>query len=101
MENNKKDFTIEELEKQYAEVGEQYKTLGEQIKQKKQEKEDKRKAQLTLEKEARKKEVDEAYENYLKLVCAYISDYGVYVRETDTIDGLIDSICNKKSWWCF
>lgn len=78
MKNENKDFTIEELEKQYNVAAEHCKLLGEQLKQKKQDEEDRRKAQLALEKETRKKEVDMAFNNYEKLLKTYINDYGAY-----------------------
>ena len=88
-----KDLTIEELEKQYAEITEQYKTIGEQLQQKKQDEEDRRKAQLALEQEKRKKEVDEALDKYYALLDAYIKDYGRYSTKR-VKDGLADSF-----WW--
>ena len=75
---NKKDFTIEELKKMYEDSLKESNTLGEMLKQKEQEEEDRKRAQLALEKENRKKEVDEALEKYSKLVKAYIEDYGTY-----------------------
>ena len=75
---NKKDFTIEELVQAYEETKVKAEALQEKIKQAKQEEEDRRKAELALEKESRKKEVDEALDNYSKLLKAYVEDYGPY-----------------------
>ena len=80
---SKKDFTIEELRKMYEDSLKESDTLGEMLKKKEQEEADRKKAQLALEKEARKKEVDEAFENYNKLLKAYIEDYGSYSTTTD------------------
>lgn len=74
----KKDFTLEELEKQYNEAAENYKNASEAYIAKKKEEDDKKKAALALEKEARKKEIEEAEEHYHALIAAYIKDYGSY-----------------------
>ena len=73
---NKKDFTIEELKKMYEDATKECETIGEMLKQKEKDEEDKKKAQLTLEKENRKKELNEAREHYNTLLEAYIKDYG-------------------------
>ena len=80
---NKKDYTNEELQKAVEEAKKNYEMLNEQLTIAKQEEEDRRKAQLALEKEARTKEVDEAYDNYVSLLNKYVEDYGSYsiVRE--------------------
>ena len=80
MEKNE-ELTVEEMEKQYAEMLEQCGNLCEQIKQKKQDEADRRKAELVLQKESRKKEVDEALKNYNELLKAYLADYGTYSSE--------------------
>ena len=66
-----RELTLEELEAQYAD-------LGEKIKQKKQDEADRKKAELALAKEERKKEVDEAKERYYELLHAYLRDYHSY-----------------------
>jgi hypothetical protein len=93
------DMTIQELE-------EQYKALGEHIKQKKKEEEEKVKAQLALEQERRKKEVDDAFKVYDEarkkfnaLANAYTSDFGYYrtpAIENDTMD--IFDVLGHKAW---
>lgn len=82
----KKDFTIEELEKQCEDAKKKYETLNEQLKKAQQEEKEKREAQLALEKETRKAEVDGAFDNYTKLLKAYIKDYGPYKITTTTDD---------------
>ena len=69
-----RELTLEELEAQYAD-------LGEKIKQKKQDEADRIKAELTLQKESRRKEVDEALKKYNELLKAYLADYGTYRSE--------------------
>lgn len=85
---NKKDFTIEELKKMYEDSLKESNTLGEMLKQKEKEEEDKKQAQLALEKETRKREVDDAYEVYSRLLKAYIEDYGSYTT-ISTNDNII------------
>ena len=80
MEKNE-ELTIEEMEKQYTKMREQCDNLYEQIKQKKQDEADKIKAELALQKESRRKEVDEALKNYNELLKAYLADYGTYYSE--------------------
>lgn len=94
MENAKREMTLEELEKEYAKATEEYYNLEKQLKQKQQEEKDRRTAQLAVDKEKRKKEVEEAYNHYSKLVKAYIKDYGS-ISITDTLDD-IGSIFDLK-----
>lgn len=98
MENKNKEMTIEELETLYNKMTEEQKSLKEELKKRKQEEEDRRVAQLALDKEKRKKEVDEAFDNYRTLINAYIRDYGSYVTITSTSDSkyLLD---NPWAWW--
>ena len=64
---NSNELTLEELMAEYE-------MLGEKIKQKKQDDENRKKAELELNKQKRKKEVDEAGELYYKLLRDYIKD---------------------------
>ena len=75
---NKKDFTIEELKKMYEDSLKESNTIGEMLRQKEKDEEDRKRAELALQKEARKKEIDEVLEKYNQLVKAYIKDYGTY-----------------------
>lgn len=86
----KKNFTAEDLRKQCEEAKKNYETLNEQLKQVEQEEEENRRAQLAIEKESRKKEVDEAFDKYNELLKAYIKDYGVYSITTSSDD---------LNWW--
>jgi heterodisulfide reductase subunit C len=79
-----KDFTVEELKKMHEDLIQESNTIGEMLKKKMQEEEERKEAQLALEKESRKKEVDDAWEKYHKLLKAYIEDYGSYAQTTDT-----------------
>lgn len=80
---SKKDFTVEELKKMHEDLLKETETIGEMLKQKEQEEEDRKKAQLALEKEARTQEVHDAFTTYNKLLKEYIKDYGSYIRTTN------------------
>ena len=94
--STKKEYTIEELEAQYRLAEEKRNALRKQIEQRKKEEEELREAQLTLEKETRKKEVDDAIAKCKELVKAYMHDYGIYAFSST--DG--DSIFSSKFWNC-
>ena len=78
MKEEKRMFTTEELEKQCEKARKAYERLNEQLQKQKQEEEEQRKAQLAAEKAVRKKEVDDAFDNYIKLSKAFEKDYGYY-----------------------
>lgn len=83
MNESKRELTIEELEAQYDEIVKQRNKLYETIKMKKKEEEERRVAQLALDKKKRKEEVDKVCEQFLKLRSAYMKDYGSYDYTTD------------------
>lgn len=56
------------------------------LKKKQEEEKKAAEAKKKAEKDARKKEVDEAFENLIKLHDAYIEDYGYYEYERNDID---------------
>lgn len=91
----KKEYTIEELEAQYRAGEESQRALKEQIEQKKNEEEEIRRAKLSLEKCDRKKELDEAFERYKRLLHAYMDDYGIYSYATD--ENIFD-LFSSKFW---
>ena len=78
MDNAKRELTLDELKKQLSKIGEEYSNLNEIIKKREVEEEDRKKAKLALEKENRKKEVDDALKIYQDLLNAYLKDYGSY-----------------------
>lgn len=99
MNDAKREMTIEELEKEYAKITEERQKIEKVLKQKKQEEEDRRIAQLALDKEKRQKEVEEAYDHYIKVATAYIKDYNV-TSVTSKWDGTLEiSDKNPFSWW--
>ena len=79
-------MTIEEMRKQFQEAQDKADELRKNLNKAIQDEEDRKKAQLALEKENRKKEVDEAYKNYQTLLKAYIEDYDTYSTTTSTSD---------------
>lgn len=94
----KKELTIEELSKQCAEAKKNFETLNEQLQKAKQDEEDRKKAELALEKEARKQEVDDAIQLAHDLLAAYIKDYGSYSGKYGLDDyGLFSK--RPISWW--
>ena len=67
---------------------------------KKREEEDRKKAELALQKETRKKEIEDAADNYKKLIKAYIEDYGS-ISITSNSDGLFSLFDAKPFHWWF
>lgn len=76
--STKKEYTIEELQKQCYEAKKTFEHLNKLIEEKKKEEEMIREAKLEEEKDARKKEVDDALSNCKVLIKAYVRDYGTY-----------------------
>lgn len=71
MKDNIREATLEELENEYR-------ALGEKIQKKKQDEEERKKAELAKAKEIRKQELDEAREFYYNLLHEYLKDYHSY-----------------------
>lgn len=78
MESNKREMSIEELEKQCKAASETFNALSEQLKKAKKEEEERKNAQLALNKEARKKEIEVKQDELSELIRAFIKDYGSY-----------------------
>ena len=93
MENNK-EYTLAELEAQYEKNEASQRALKVQIEQKYREEERLRQQKLAKDKDARKKEVDDAIANCKKLIKKYMDDYGIYsFNSTNDND-----IFNSKFW---
>ena len=73
-----KKVNIEELEQQYLESEKTTKLLLEQFLQAKREEEEKKREKLIAEKEARYKEVVDAYDNFEELKNKFVEDYGAF-----------------------
>lgn len=67
---------------------------------KKIEEEERKKAELARVKEIRKKEIEDAANNYQKLLKAYIKDYGA-ISITSNADDWISLFGDKLSRWWF
>lgn len=78
-----KKLTIEELEAAY-------KAMGEELEARKRAKAEEREAKLRAEKDARYKEVIDAYENFEELRCKYVEDYGSFTFKTTS---------DLPHWW--
>lgn len=89
-----KKICIEELERECIEAENTFKKLKEQLIQAKKEEEEAERVKLQAEKEARKKEVDDAITNAKHLIRKYIDDYGIY-SFTSSND---DEIFNSRFW---
>ena len=88
-----KKLNIEELEKQCLEAEKNFKTLHEQLTQAKEEEAKAKKAKLKAEKDARYKEVIDAYEIFEELRTKYVKDYGRFTIHIKNQDG------DSHSWY--
>ena len=95
--STKKEYTIEELQKQCEEAKKNFENLNNLIEEKKKEERELREAKLAAEKEARKKEVDDALRAYKTLLRKYMNDYEVYSYYTSSDENVFD-IFNSKLW---
>ena len=89
---------IEKLKKQAEDAKKNYEIIQERLKKAIQDEEDRKKAQLALEKENRHKEVEEAHDTYYSLLKAYINDYGSYQTISSTEN---DDWFPNKFWKSF
>lgn len=96
---DKKVLTVKELTKATEDAKKKFEALNEQLAVAKKEEEDRKKAELALAKEVRKKEVDDAITNAKDLLEAYIKDYGSYSSEYNYSD--LNSLFKRFSPWWF
>ena len=66
---------------------------------KKREEEERKKAELALKKEARKKEVEDARDNFQKLLKAYVQDYGSISITNDSDEWPPFFSSKPWRWW--
>lgn len=79
--NNKINFdnmSIEEMEQIKDDLLKKYNTISESLNNKKKAEAEAKRAQLEREKETRRKEVDDAYNQFVNLENTFIKDYGEY-----------------------
>ena len=72
----KRQLTIEEPETKYAKMMADCERVHQNIEQMKKDEADRKKAQLALEKEQRKRTIDEKEKELTSLIHEYINDYG-------------------------
>ena len=80
-----KKMNIKELEEQCLEAEKAFKILHDQLTKAKKEEEEAKQAKLKLEKDARYKEVIDAYENFEELRSKYVEDYGSFTFKTSSM----------------
>lgn len=83
----KKEFTTKDLEMQCEEARQTFERLSVLLKEQKQKEAVEKQAKLAAEKEARYKEVIDAYENFEELRSKYVDDYGRFTFEAKCTDG--------------
>jgi hypothetical protein len=82
-----KKTNIEELRRQCSDAEKLFKDLQTQLSQAEREEEEAKQLKLAAEKEARYKEVIDAYENYEELRNNYVNDYGCFTFSTKKENG--------------
>jgi hypothetical protein len=94
-----KEKTLEELKVEVELAQKAYADALRVEEQKKKTAEEKRMAKLAVEKEKRKKEVDDAIDNAIELIKKYIKDYGSF-SVTDHVNDL-SFLFGSKPWRLF
>lgn len=90
-----KKFNIKELEEQYFEAEMNLDAIKEKLDKAKKEEEEARLERLRAQKDARQKELDEAFEKWDQLRKEFIRDYGYYSTSTSESFKDIDAIAKK------
>lgn len=85
-----KKINIEELEKQCLEAENNFKELHDRLTKAKESEKEAKLAKLKAERDARYKEVVNAYENFEELRSKYVDDYGSFTFKTTS---------NLPNWW--
>jgi RNA processing factor Prp31 len=88
----KNELKVKEIQKQYEDAKKAYEELGVQLRLAKQKEEEERKAQLALEKENRRKELDDAIKNAHHLLQEWLKDYGSYGYSNNADKTLFDML---------
>jgi RNA processing factor Prp31 len=88
----KNELKVKEIQKQYEDAKKAYEELGVQLRLAKQKEEEERKAQLALEKENRRKELDDAIKNTHHLLQEWLKDYGSYGYSNNADKTLFDML---------
>ena len=96
MNSKKESINIEELKKQTEDAKKNFEELQVKLECALCEEEAKKEAELELIKEARTKEIDEAYKHYKELLNAFIKDYGCYATSISA-EEILNSLFSP--WW--
>lgn len=98
MTTKKNEQTLEQLEKEYEDMGKLLQQKRKEEADRKKAEEALKKAKLEETKEARKKEIKDAFEKCDKLCKAYIKDYGsLEISSTKSEDGFFPFF--KRYFW--
>lgn len=92
MERKKTTTKVENIKQQYEDAKKAFEELGVQLKLAQQEEEEKRQVQLALEKENRRKELDDAIKNAHHLLQEWLKDYGSYGYSNNADKTLFDML---------
>ena len=80
------EFTLEELTKRYEEAKKNFEHFNKLLEEKKEEERKAKEVKLAKEKDARKAEVDLAFDKWVELRKAYEKDYGSYALTRNYIN---------------
>ena len=94
-----KKFTTEQLEEQCEEARKAFVRLKEQLEEQKRAEEEQKQAELALAQENRKKEVEDARDNFQKILKAYIQDYGSISITSDADEWPPFFSSKPWHWW--
>lgn len=86
---DKNEKSLEELKKELETAQKSYEALREFVKEKEAEESERKRAKLALEKENRKKAIEEKEAELIALIREYIKDYGSYKTCHYTNDNLL------------
>lgn len=84
MATEKKELTLEDVEKEIEKIKKNYDNDLSQLKEVKEKLLAKKNEELKAKKEERKKEVDDALKHYIELRDEFANDYGYYIYNTNT-----------------
>ena len=96
---NKEEKTLEQLTAEFKQLEKEFNLRKEELARKEAEEAERKKAELVVEKDKRKKEVDDAVSKAIELIKAYNDDYGKY-SITDHFNEL-SFLFGSKPWRFF
>ena len=78
MEYNYNECTTKALEEEQVRIAEQYENVTKELNKRRREDEERKKAQLAVDRQKRENEIKAAKKHYDELVQSFIADYGSY-----------------------